>query len=151
MSTIELFSTTLVHPDRSRIIIPNRKIVGEILHNFGSMRQLHLTLMVPHGSDHTAVLAMAREVVAANPKVLADPSAVIGIAQVEIGGVKVGVHPWVRVPDVVAVEAELYKALAERFREARHRLAGAAPRDPDSRGGAGHARRRVTIALAHGR
>jgi small conductance mechanosensitive channel len=32
--TIDLFSTTLVHPDRSRVVIPNRKIVGEILHNF---------------------------------------------------------------------------------------------------------------------
>jgi small conductance mechanosensitive channel len=34
---IDIFSTTLMHPDRSRIIIPNRKIVGEILHNFGTI------------------------------------------------------------------------------------------------------------------
>src|SRR5215813_13808239 len=27
VSAIELFSTTLVHPDRSRVVIPNRKIV----------------------------------------------------------------------------------------------------------------------------
>ena len=46
VSAIELFSTTLVHPDRSRIVIPNRKIVGEILHNFGAMRQLALTVQV---------------------------------------------------------------------------------------------------------
>src|SRR4026208_1780159 len=51
VSTIELFSTTLLHPDRSRIIILNRKIVGEILHNFGTVRQIHLTVSVPHGSD----------------------------------------------------------------------------------------------------
>ena len=38
VSSIELFSTTLAHPDQSRVIIPNRKIVGEILHNFGTMR-----------------------------------------------------------------------------------------------------------------
>src|SRR5262249_39519379 len=49
VTTIELFSTTLVHPDRSRIIIPNRKIVGEILHNFGTLRQLHLAIVLPHG------------------------------------------------------------------------------------------------------
>lgn len=113
--TIELFSTTLLHPDRSRIIIPNRKIVGEILHNFGQTRQIHLTVMVPHGSDLAAVLAMVREVVGANPRVLADPAAVVGVAQLELAGVRVGVNPWVRVPDVVAAEAELYKALADRF------------------------------------
>jgi len=72
--TIELFSTTLLHPDRSRIIIPNRKIVGEILHNFGNTRQIHLAVMVPHGSDLAAVLAMVREVVVANSRVLTDPS-----------------------------------------------------------------------------
>jgi small conductance mechanosensitive channel len=112
---IELFSTTLAHPDRSRIIIPNRKIVGEILHNFGQMRQIHLTVMVPHGSDLTAVLALAREVVVANPRVLADPAPVVGVTQLELAGVRVGVNPWVRVPDVVAAEAELYRGLADRF------------------------------------
>src|SRR6266704_3781873 len=118
VATVELFSTTLVHPDQSRIVIPNRKIVGEILHNFGTMRQLHLALMVPHGSDLTLALATAREVVGADPRVLAEPAAAIGIAQVEIGGVRIGVNPWVRVPDVASVEPELYKALTERFRAA---------------------------------
>jgi small conductance mechanosensitive channel len=113
--TIELFSTTLLHPDRSRIIIPNRKIVGEILHNFGNTRQIHLAVMVPHGSDLGAVLAIVREVVVANSRVLTDPAPVVGVAQLELAGVRIGVNPWVRVPDVVAAEAELYRALADRF------------------------------------
>src|SRR5215510_7216259 len=98
VSTIELFSTTLVHPDHSRIIIPNRKIVGEILHNFGTLRQIHLTVSVPHGSDLDAVLALARDVVVANSRVLPQPAAVIGVAQIEVGGIRIGIHPWVRVP-----------------------------------------------------
>jgi small conductance mechanosensitive channel len=105
--TIELFSTTLVHPDQSRIIIPNRKIVGEILHNFGTMRQIHLSVAVPHGSDLATVLALAREVVAANPRVLTQPAAVVGVAQIEATGVRIGVNPWVRVSDVVAAEGEI--------------------------------------------
>ena len=118
VTTIELFSTTLVHPDRSRIIIPNRKIVGEILHNFGTVRQLHLTVLVPHGSDLANALAIARAVVTADERALDDPAPVVGIAQIEASGVRVGVNPWVRVPDVVAVEAALYQALAERFHAA---------------------------------
>jgi small conductance mechanosensitive channel len=115
VTTIELFSTTLVHPDRSRIIIPNRKIVGEILHNFGTMRQLHLSVVVPHGTALPGALAVAREVTAAHPRVLKDPAPVVGIAQIEPLGVRLGIHPWVRVPDVVPAEAELYEALVERF------------------------------------
>ena len=56
VSLIELFSTTLVHPDRSRVVIPNRKIVGEILHNYGAVRQLALSVQVGYGSDLGQVL-----------------------------------------------------------------------------------------------
>src|SRR5690349_14218643 len=113
VSTIELFSTTLVHPDQSRIIITNRKIVGEILHNFGTMRQLHLSVAVPHGSDLHAVLGLVRDVVGANARVLSQPAAIVGVAQIEPAGVRIGVNPWVKVPDVVPAEAELYRALVE--------------------------------------
>jgi small conductance mechanosensitive channel len=81
--TIELFSTTLVHPDQSRIIIPN-------------------------------------------PRVLAQPGAVIGVAQIEAAGVRIGVNPWVKVPDAVAAEAEIYRVLVERFALAG--IAGPLPR-----------------------
>ncbi len=42
VATIELSTTTLIQADLSRVIVPNRKIVGEILHNFGTMRQLRI-------------------------------------------------------------------------------------------------------------
>jgi len=47
--------------------------------------------------------------------VLPQPAPVIGVAQIEIGGIRIGVHPSVRVPDVVPAEGELYRALVERF------------------------------------
>ena len=115
VQTIELFSTTLVHPDRSRIIIPNRKIVGEILHNFGTVRQIHLTVTVPHGSDLGQVLSMIRDVVVANARVLPEPAPVIGVGQIEVAGIRIGLHPWVRVPDVVVAEGEVYRAVVERL------------------------------------
>src|SRR5258706_2315305 len=37
---IELFSTTLGHADLSRVVIPNRRIVGDVLHNYGRTRLL---------------------------------------------------------------------------------------------------------------
>ncbi len=113
---VELFSTTLLHPDRSRIIIPNRKIVGEILHNFGTMRQVTVTVAVPHDADLASALAVTRDVVQANPRVLKDPAPLVGIAQVADGGVRIAAQPWVRVHDVGLAEAEIYEALVARFR-----------------------------------
>jgi small conductance mechanosensitive channel len=127
---IELFSTTLVHPDRSRVVIPNRRIVGEILHNFGTMRQLTLTVRVPHDADLGAVLAAARAVTVAQPRVLADPAPVIGVTEVGPLGLRLTVRPWVAVPDVVPAEAELYRALLERFRTERIAVTPALPAWP---------------------
>jgi small conductance mechanosensitive channel len=115
VSVIELFSTTLRHPDHSRIIIPNRKLVGEILHNYGTMRQLSLSVTVPHGTDLAATLATAADVVQRNSRVLKDPPPVIGIGQVLDGGVKIAIAPWVRVADAGPADSELYQALVEQF------------------------------------
>ena len=119
VSKIELFSTTLLHPDRSRVVIPNRRIVGEILHNYGAMRQLHLAVAVRHDADLTKVLAAIGDVVSRNARVLKDPPPVIGVAQITESGIKIGIEPWVRVVDVGAADAEIYGALVEEFRTRR--------------------------------
>jgi small conductance mechanosensitive channel len=117
VASIELFSTTLVHPDRSRVVVPNRKIVGEILHNFGTMRQLSLTIGVPHSADLSMVLGTAHGVVAANPGVLRDPAPLVGVAAVTDLAIKISVQPWVRVADASSVEPQLYEELIEAFRK----------------------------------
>jgi small conductance mechanosensitive channel len=117
VATIELFSTTLLHPDRSRVIIPNRKIVGEILHNFGTMRQVTLTVGVPHSTDLAVALATARGVLAANPQALRDPVPLVGISEVTDLAIKIRLQPWLRVADVGTVEPQLYEELIEAFRK----------------------------------
>lgn len=119
VSTIALFTTTLAHPDRSRVIIPNRKIVGEIFHNYGSMRQLHLTLTVPHASDVSQTLGAAADVVRANPRVLKDPAPLLKVEGVAELGITIAIRPWVRVTDVPVADGELYEALIARFRAGR--------------------------------
>jgi small conductance mechanosensitive channel len=79
--TIELFSTTLVQLDQSRVVIPNRKIVGEILHNYGTIRQLQLKVGVAYDANLDEVLAVAKEILAANPRALKEPAPVIGISE----------------------------------------------------------------------
>ena len=112
------------------MVIPNRKIVGEILHNFGTMRQLTLTVRVPHDADLGAVLAAAREVAVSHPRVLREPVPVVGVTEVGPLGVRLSIQPWVAVSDVVPVQAELYRALLERFRTERIGVTPALPAFP---------------------
>ncbi|HAM72738.1 MAG TPA: mechanosensitive ion channel protein MscS [Verrucomicrobiales bacterium] len=120
--SIELFSTALRHPDQSRVVIPNRKIVGEILHNYGKIRQLDLQVGVAYDTDLNQAIALAREVVEANPRVLRDIQPVIGVSKLAESAVTLAVRPWVKVPDYVAAGAEINQALLARLQAARIRI-----------------------------
>ena len=116
VTAIELFSTTLVHGDQSRVVVPNRKIVGEILHNYGKTRQLDLNVGVAYASDPNEVLAVVKEILASNPRVLKDPAPAVGIASLADSSIHIAVKPWVALADYGAAAAEINQAIIETFR-----------------------------------
>jgi small conductance mechanosensitive channel len=116
VTDIQLFSTTLLHSDRSRVVIPNRKIIWEIMHNYGTMRQLDLSVGIAYGSDVSLALATVHEILNANPKLLKDPKPVVGIEALGDSSITLGIRPWVAVPDYVAAQLEIYQAIIEQFR-----------------------------------
>lgn len=113
---ISLFNTVLSHADRSRVVIPNRKIVGEILHNHGGIRQLDLLVGVAYGTDMQQALAAIREVLAANRRVLVEPEPVILVRALADSSVDIGVKPWVKVVDYNDAAGEINQAILETFR-----------------------------------
>ena len=115
VAEISLFSTTLAHPDRSRVVIPNRKIVGEILHNYGRIRQVQVEVRVAYDTDLNHALATVREVLQANLRVLKDPAALTQVVKLA-ESVAIGVFPWVSVSDYGPAGGEINKAIVEAFR-----------------------------------
>lgn len=114
---IELFSTTLLHVDNSRVIVPNRKIVGEILHNYGKIRQLDLSVAISYRTDLSLALSTVKQILQDNPVVLKDPAAFTGIASLNESSISLAVKPWVKVEDFVLSQAELYQSMLEGFRD----------------------------------
>jgi small conductance mechanosensitive channel len=117
VESISLFSTVLRHADRSYVVVPNRKIVGEILHNYGRMRQAELSVLVSYGSDLPRALATVEGLVRAHPRVLPDPSPQIQVAALGSSGVQITANPWVAVSDFGSVEGELYVQIVRALRE----------------------------------
>jgi small conductance mechanosensitive channel len=116
VEAITLFNTALTHPDRSRIIVPNRKVVGEILHNYGRIRQSDVRVGVAYESDLALALGAIGDLVRANPRVLADPAPVIQVVMLADSAVQIAVKPWVAVADYGAVAGELNVSLLEELR-----------------------------------
>jgi len=113
---ISLFHTSLTHPDLSRVVIPNRRIVGEVLHNYGQIRQVEVIVRVAYDADLNQVLATIHEMLQASARALKDPTPLIQVIRLADSSVNIAVKPWVNVPDYVAATGEINKALVETFR-----------------------------------
>ena len=118
VTKIELFSTALVHTDQSRVVVPNRKIVGEILHNYGNVRQLDLSVGVAYGTNLNDATAIVRRVLATNPRVLTEPAPVVGVTMLADSSINIAIRPWIKVSDYVSAQGEINQAIAEQLRAA---------------------------------
>jgi small conductance mechanosensitive channel len=119
VESISLFQTTLTHPDRSRVVIPNRKIVGEILHNFGQIRQVIVVVGVAYDTDLNRAIALIQETLRANSRVLRDMEPLIAVSQLGDSSVNISVKPWVAIKDFGVAASEINRAILEAFRDAR--------------------------------
>jgi small conductance mechanosensitive channel len=116
VESITLFNTTLGHVDLSRVVVPNRKVVGEILHNYGRIRQVEVQIGVAYDSDLAKVLGLIHEVLQANPRVLREPPPVVQPVQFGDSSVGIAVRPWVAVQEQVAASGEIHAAVLEALR-----------------------------------
>ena len=116
VTSIELVSTTLLHADHSQVIIPNRKIVGEILHNYGHIRQLDLSVGVAYNTNISGALVIVRGVLSRNSRVLKEPAPVVGVTMLADSSISVAIKPWTAVADYDPAQAEIYQAIVEQFR-----------------------------------
>jgi len=119
VESISLFQTTLTHPDRSRVVIPNRKIVGEILHNFGKIRQVNVVVGVAYDTDLNRAIALIQETLRANGRVLREIEPLIVVSQLADSSVNIAVKPWVAITDFGVAGSEINQAILETFRGAR--------------------------------
>jgi len=118
VKTIELFSTTLLHTDLSRVVIPNRKIIGDVLHNYGTVRQLDLSVGVAYGTNLNDATAIVRRVLSANPRVLKEPAPIVGVILLADSSINIAIKPWTKVDDYIPAQAEINQAVAEELRAA---------------------------------
>ncbi len=117
VESIELAMTILRTLEDARVIIPNRKIVGEIIHNYTRERRVMLTVAVAYGEDLDKALGTAQEVLVQNPRVLKDPAPEVGITKLADSGIEITLRPWCKAEDFWRMHYEVYRAILDRFRE----------------------------------
>ena len=115
VQSISIFSTVLSHWDQSHIVIPNRKIVGEILHNYGNIRQLDILVGVEYGTDLDQALAAVNDILRDSPHTLKEPAPIVATNVRKNGLIGIAVKPWVNVSAYIAANGELTRDIVKAF------------------------------------
>lgn len=93
VSEVQLGYTILIDEDSVRIQIPNRLIVGEILHNSNNNSLIELSIGVAYNSDTQQVTDLLTEAIRSLPD-LANQEPIIGIDNFGDSSINFGIRVW---------------------------------------------------------
>ncbi|MEZ4388893.1 MAG: mechanosensitive ion channel [Candidatus Krumholzibacteriia bacterium] len=115
VKSIAIFSTIMATPDNVRIEVPNGKIYGDIIKNYGGYdtRRIDLVVGVGYGDDLGQAIKVITEVVHKDSRILAEPAPQIAVAELADSSVNLVVRPWVNGADYWDCRFDLTRGIKE--------------------------------------
>ncbi len=114
---IQVFTTVMNTPDNKRVIVPNSGIMGGNIVNFSAneTRRVDWSFGVSYSSDIDHVKATIRRVIAAEPRLLADPPPLVVLGSLGDSSVNFTVRAWAKVADFWAVFFAINEQMKKTF------------------------------------
>ena len=110
---LEIFTTTLRLPDKTKIIIPNGQALDDAITNYTEAGNRRMNLAV--GISYDANIQQARDVILAainkSSHVLESPKADVVVTELADNSVNLAVRPWVKALDHPAASGELLETI----------------------------------------
>ena len=120
VESINIFNTHFCSPDNQLIIVPNGKIINDIITNINVKATRRIDLVV--GISYSDDMAKTREILAglakADSRVLTDPAPTIAVAELADSSVNLVFRPWVKTADYWDVRFDLTEKIKNALDEA---------------------------------
>jgi small conductance mechanosensitive channel len=120
VESINIFNTHFCSPDNQLIIVPNGKIINDIITNINIKATRRIDLVV--GISYSDDMAKTREILAglakADSRVLTDPAPTIAVAELADSSVNLVFRPWVKTADYWDVRFDLTEKIKNALDEA---------------------------------
>ena len=101
VESINIFNTHFCSPDNQLIIVPNNKIISDIITNINAKDTRRIDLVV--GISYSDDMAKTREILAGlaqeDSRILTDPAPTIAVAELADSSVNLVFRPWVKTAD----------------------------------------------------
>jgi small-conductance mechanosensitive channel len=114
---MSLVSTTILTFDNQTLIVPNKKMWGDVIRNITAQdrRRVDLTFGVGYDDDTAKVERLLKEIVDADPRVLRDPEPIIRLNQLADSSVNFIVRVWTLQASYWDVYWDITRAVKLRF------------------------------------
>jgi len=117
---ITIFNTHFCSPDNQLIIVPNNKIIADIITNINAKdtRRVDLTVGISYSDDMAETKEILARLAKEDSRILADPAPFIAVAELADSSVNLVFRPWVKTADYWDVRFDLTEKIKNRLDEA---------------------------------
>jgi small conductance mechanosensitive channel len=115
---VKLAYTQLSTEDGEMITIPNKLIVGEILHNSNANLVIEASIGVAYDSDINKAIELVKEVLTGNAQVVEEPAPQVGIQRFADSAIELGYRYWVPTREYYQTLYEVNGLILSRLNEA---------------------------------
>ena len=101
VESITLFTSTLCTPDNRAVIVPNGAIYSNTIINYSALptRRVDMVFGISYDDDLRQAKELLHQIVAEEPRILADPAPLIAVSALTDSSVDFAVRPWVQTAD----------------------------------------------------
>jgi len=116
---MSLVSTTILTIDNQKLVVPNKKIWGDVIKNVTAqdVRRVDLVFGISYSDEIPKAEAVLEDILKQHDKVLDDPEPVVRLHNLGDSSVDFVVRPWVRKEDYWDVYWDVTRAVKMRFDE----------------------------------
>jgi|TARA_R110002051_G_scaffold87545_1_gene154185 small conductance mechanosensitive channel len=109
---LDLFTTQLANANNHKIVVPNGKVLGDVILNLSGQttRRIEIDFTVGYGEDLDQTRQVLAKTAGAHGKVLADPAPWTGVTGLLDSAVQVTLQAWVKSGDWWQTQADLMQA-----------------------------------------
>lgn len=105
--------------DGTLIVIPNKHIIGEVIHNFSNYKRLDITVGVSYDSDIDKAIAVVKDIVTKEKRVSKSPPPKIGISEFADSSINIYSRLWCKQSDYWDVMFDVNKKIHDEFEKAK--------------------------------
>ena len=117
---ITIFNTLFCTPDNQLVIVPNNKIISDIITNINAKdtRRIDLVVGISYTDDMIQTKDILEGLAKADTRILTDPATTIAVAELADSSVNLVFRPWVKTDDYWAVRFDLTENIKNALDEA---------------------------------